>query len=83
MAKQLPVEIGDRFYYNNYCVKNGFSLPDYVIVKDIRQSKECSNLYFITGKYERHFVNTNDRIFSSAIFDDPDWVVVKKNSDIS
>lgn len=65
-----PVEIGDYFYKIN----PKFSKPDYIRVKDI---KPKGSGYLITGEYIYH-EDSAERIFSDVIFDDPNWVIVKK-----
>lgn len=80
------ISIGDKFYFNNYCVKRGFTLPDYLIVTDITKQGE-----FVTAQYENHFVDTRPRLFSkkNLLFDsnlnarreDPSWIFLKAKED--
>ena len=75
--------LGDKFYFNSYCVKRGFTMPDYLSVSDISKNGE-----FITGQYENHAVDTRPRLFAkkNLIFDsnlnpkrdDPSWIFVKE-----
>ena len=78
MTMEFPIAVGDRIYYENYCVKKGFSLPDYLLVTDVKPMKENPNMRFITAHYERHTVGTSDRVLSSNILLDPNWKIVKK-----
>lgn len=73
--------LGDRFYFNNYCVRKKLSLPDILVVSDI--SKEG----FITAEYESHAVDQRPRMFAkkNLLFDsnlnpkrqDPAWIFIK------
>lgn len=74
--------IGDRFYFNNYCVQKGYSLPDFLVVTDIFKDGE-----FIKAEYESHAVDQRPRLFAMAnlSFDSnlnpkretPSWIFVK------
>ena len=82
-TEKTKIEIGDKFYHNNYSTKYGQSLPDYLIVID-------KNKGFVTAKYENHFVYTNERLFDETnLFADsnlnpgnknPEWVFIAKNA---
>lgn len=74
--------LGDKFYFNSYCVKHNFSIPDYMIVSDI--SKDG---HFVSAQYENHAVDTRPRLFAkeNLYFDsnlnpkreDPSWIFCK------
>lgn len=76
------ISIGDRFYFNNYCVQKGYSVPDYLIVTDILPSGD-----FVKAEYENHAVDTRPRLFSKKNLhfdsnlnpkrDDPSWIFTK------
>lgn len=72
--RNCPVEIGDRFYRK---IPN-MTIPDRLVVKDI---KPADNGYLITGEYMYHFMGKKERVFSSTIFNDPSWVIEKKDID--
>ena len=73
--------IGSRFYHNNYSTARGYTLPDYLIVKDITKD-------FVTATYENHYVYTKERVFSiKNLWEDsnlnpknrdPEWIFVLK-----
>ena len=72
--------LGDKFYFNNYCVQKHYTIPDYLIVTEIKDE-------FITAEYENHGVDQRPRIFSkkNLVFDsnlndrreDPSWIFLK------
>lgn len=76
------IQLGDKFYFNNYCVSRGFSLPDYLIITDFTKDGR-----FAYAQYENHFVETRPRMFSvdNLVFDsnlnpqreDPSWIFLK------
>ena len=78
--------VGDKFYYNNYTVAKKLSLPDYLIVVDVKDN-------FVTAKYENHYVYTKERKFSKDVLqydsnlnpyaNDPDWIFLKISSKAS
>lgn len=78
----IAIQIGDRFYFNNYCVARGFTLPDYLIVTDITHDGK-----FVHAQYENHFIDTRPRMFAmeNLWFDsnlnekreDPSWIFLK------
>lgn len=78
--------LGDRFYFNNYCVKNKLSLPDFLVVTDISKDGE-----FIKAEYESHAVDQRPRLFAkkNLMFDSnlnpkretPSWIFVKAMDD--
>lgn len=74
MNNKCPVEIGDRFYRK---IPNT-TIPDRLVVKDIKPDE---NGYLITGEYMYHFMGKKERIFSSTIFNDPSWIIEKKDVD--
>lgn len=75
--------IGDRFYFNNYCVQKGLSLPDILMVKEITKDGE-----FVKAEYESHAVDQRPRLFAikNLEFDSnlnpkretPSWIFVKE-----
>lgn len=76
MSKRCPVDIGDRFYRNTQSVKIGAAVPDLIEVKDIT---EMDGTFYIRGEYIYHTIGpTLERLFSDVIFNDPDWIIVKK-----
>lgn len=74
--------VGDKFYFNSYCVQRGFSIPDYLEVSEISKDGE-----FITGQYVNHAVDTRPRLFAkrNLLFDsnlnpkreNPGWIFTK------
>lgn len=78
--------IGDRFYFNNYCVQKGLSLPDILMVKEITKDGE-----FVKAEYESHAVDQRPRLFAmkNLMFDSnlnpkretPSWIFVKAVKD--
>lgn len=68
LQRDYDIHVGDRFYCNNYSVKNKQSLPDYMIIKEIRNG-------FITAKCETRTVGNRDRIFDR----DNLWKVSSRN----
>lgn len=78
----MDILVGDKFYFNSYCVEKGFSLPDYLIVSDISKDGK-----YVTGQYENHTVDTRPRLFSieNLKFDSnlnpkresPSWIFLK------
>ena len=78
------ISIGDRFYFNNYCVQKGYNLPDYMVVSDISGE-------FVKAEYESHAVDTRPRLFAkkNLQFDsnlnpkrsDPSWIFTKVKED--
>lgn len=89
----MDILVGDKFYFNSYCVEKGFSLPDYLIVSDISKDGK-----YVTGQYENHTVDTRPRLFSieNLKFDSnlnpkresPSWIFLKaicegKNEDLA
>lgn len=74
--------IGDRFYFNNYGVQKGYTLPDYLIVKDITHEGS-----YVHAVYENHAIDTRERLFSSKNLEfdsnlnpkreNPGWIFVK------
>ena len=80
IRSNCPVEVGDRFYRNTACVKNGTALPDLIEVNDI-QEKE--GMLLSRGKYLYHAIGpVFERVFSDVIFQDPDWIIVKKGETV-
>lgn len=79
LSDSYGVQIGDRFYHNNYSTRKGHALPDYLIIKEIKDG-------FITATYLNHYVYTKERVFSDAILNDsnlnpketnPQWIFSK------
>ena len=78
----IDIKLGDKFYFNNYCVSRGFSLPDYLIVTDITNDGK-----FIHAQYENHYIDTRPRMFAfenlafdsnlNANREDPSWIFLK------
>lgn len=78
----MDILVGDKFYFNSYCVERRFSLPDYLIVSDISKDGK-----YVTGQYENHTVDTRPRLFSidNLKFDsnlnpkreNPSWIFLK------
>lgn len=76
------IAIGDKFYFNSYCVDKKLTLPDYLIVQSISEDG------FVKAKYENHAVDTRSRLFSAKnlLFDsnlnpkrsDPSWIFTKR-----
>lgn len=62
------INVGDRFYCNNYSVKNGQALPDFMKVKSVTRD-------FIVAKCEARSVGNRDRVFSRINL----WNVSNKN----
>lgn len=81
-----PIGEGDKFYFNNVCVKKKASLPDYLIITGLIPMRDSDNFY-IQAKYENHMIGTCERLLSNTILhdsnlnpdaEDPDWIFVKK-----
>ena len=80
------IQIGDKFYFNNYCASRGFSLPDYLIVTGMPQ-----NGAYVEAQYENHFVDTRPRMFATKNLqfdsnlnpkrEDPSWIFVKAENE--
>jgi len=80
--------IGDMFYFNNFGVRNGHCIPDYMRVTEI---SKCGS--FITAVYENHAVDNRPRLFSkkNLMFDsnlnpkreNPSWIFTKALNDAS
>lgn len=78
----MDILIGDKFYFNSYCVMKHFSLPDYLIISGISKDGK-----YVTGQYENHAVDTRPRLFSidNLKFDsnlnpkreNPSWIFLK------
>lgn len=51
------IYVGDRFYYNNYGVQKGHTLPDYMKVLEVNRN-------FIKVKYEARSIGTKERLMS-------------------
>ena len=78
----MDIQLGDKFYFNSYCVARGFSMPDYLIVSDI-----VNDGAYVYAQYENHAVDTRPRMFSTKnlTFDsnlnpkraDPSWIFLK------
>lgn len=86
--KRYRIKVGDKFYHNNYATKKGCSLPDYLIVTQIKDSV-FKDLYFIHAKYENHYMGTAERILSSIILSEsnlnpkcksPEWIFLTEDS---
>lgn len=56
MSEFCDISVGTRFYHNNHSTEQGHSLPDYLIVQEVRNG-------FVTATYENHYVYTKERIF--------------------
>lgn len=79
-----PIKVGDRFYHNNHTTKIGASLPDYLIITKIKVDHPYATIY---ARYENHWVDTVERMFSDIILydsnlypyaEDPSWIFVRK-----
>lgn len=78
--KENDIRIGDRFYHDNHCVHSGASLPDYLIVKNVKDG-------FVEAKYENHYIYTKERFFSEQNLwmdsnlnpsaNNPGWIFLK------
>ena len=72
---------GDRFYHNNFSVRQHQSMPDYLIVTMVKDD-------MVEAKYENHSVYTKERVFSkkNLLVDsnlnpkakNPSWIFVGK-----
>ena len=85
LKRKYDISIGDKFYYNNFSVRNGHSLPDYLIVTKL-VNDISGKLVWIEAKWENHGVYTKERLLSSSILDDsnlnpneknPGWLFLK------
>jgi len=72
---------GDRFYRNNFSVRNHHSMPDYLIVQRVKDD-------LVEAKYENHSVYTKERPLSKQELltdsnlnpkaKNPSWIFVGK-----
>ena len=77
--------VGDKFYFNNYCVQKGYTIPDYLLVTEI--SKDGN---YVTAEYINHAVDTRPRLFAkkNLLFDsnlnpkreDPSWIFIENEA---
>ena len=82
----MDIQLGDKFYFNSYCVDRHFTIPDYLIVTGFKYGGE-----FVEAQYENHYVDTNPRTFSvkNLKFDSnlnpkrekPSWIFLKAIED--
>lgn len=78
----MDIQLGDKFYFNSYCVDRHMTLPDYLIVTAFKH-----NGAFVEAQYENHFVDTQPRTFAvqNLQFDSnlnprrekPSWIFLK------
>lgn len=82
----MDIQLGDKFYFNSYCVDRHMTLPDYLIVTAFKH-----NGAFVEAQYENHFVDTQPRTFAvqNLQFDSnlnprrekPSWIFLKAIED--
>ena len=83
------IQVGDRFYFNNPCVRKKLTLPDYLIVTEVAGTKGGTGFYF-SAKYENRAIDRKERHFSDVILrdsnrnpnnQDPSWIFVDQPCD--
>ena len=82
----MDIQLGDKFYFNSYCVDRHMTLPDYLIVTNFKYDGQ-----FLEAQYENHYVDTNPRTFATKNlqFDSnlnpkrekPSWIFLKAIED--
>lgn len=67
-----PVNVGDKFYHK----KPNMTLPDML---EVIQIMKQDNHWLIQAKYLYHTIGPQlERVFSDMIFQDPDWIIVRR-----
>lgn len=55
--KDYNIHVGDRFYRNNFSVRQGHAVPDYMRIIEIKKE-------YIKVKYEYRSIGTKERLLS-------------------